>query len=125
MQRGREAHSEDAKAAALTKAALEAARRLGLTPAETAAAIGVPQGALNAMKKGERAVDGYNGEAECADALVRSLRRLTALLGDTETAWRSWLRRDNDDLGMKPVEILQQRQGVLKVAQHLERLRSL
>jgi hypothetical protein len=123
MQRGPAA--EDAKAAALTKAALDAARRLGLTPAETAAAIGIPQGALNAFKKGDRAVDGYNGEAECADALVRTVRRLGALLGEADTSWRSWLRRENEDLGSKPVEILQQRQGILKIAQHLERARSL
>ena len=107
------------KAAALTKEALEAARRLGLTPTETAALFGVPQGAFNAMKKGDRAVDGLNGEAERADALVRVVKRLGTLLGDSETAWRSWLRRDVAPLGDKPLDLFAQRDGVLKVAQYL------
>lgn len=112
---------EDRRAAALTAAALDGARMLGLTPVETAQLLGVPAGALAAMKKAERAVDGLNGEAERADALVRVVKRLTLLLGDSETAWRAWIRRDHAGIGSKPLALLLQRDGVLTVATYLER----
>jgi hypothetical protein len=115
----RPAAAEMEKAAALTKAALEAARRLGLTPAETANVLGVAQGAFAAMKKGDRAVDGLNGEAERADALVRVVKRLAAILGDNESAWRAWLRRESGPLGDKPLDVFAQRDGVVKVATYL------
>lgn len=112
---------EQQKAEALTKAMLEAAKRLGLSPQDTAAIIGVQGGALAAMKKGERVVDGVNGEAENADAVVRVVKRLQTLLGPDESKWRAWLRREVSGLGDKPLAILLQRQGVLKVAAFLER----
>jgi hypothetical protein len=112
---------EDQKAAALTKAALDCMRRLGLSPTESAAVIGVQPGALAAMRKGERAVDGLNGEAECADALVRLVKRLQSALGDEETKWRSWLRRENAVLDAKPVDVLVQRHGAVKMVQVLDR----
>lgn len=112
---------EERRAAALTSAALECAQKLGLSPADTATLLGVPQGAFTAMKKGERTVDGFSGEAERADALVRVTKRLRALLGDAETNWRSWIRRENDDLDSKPLDVMKQRDGVQKVAALLER----
>lgn len=124
MQRAR-GDDEDQRAAALTKAGLQAASLLGLSPAETASVLGVQQGALQAMRQGKRAVDGSNGEAECADALIRVVKRLHALLGAGETHWRSWLRHENPDLDGKPIDLLTQRRGVLKVAEHLEQKRSL
>ncbi len=112
---------EERRAAALTTAALECAQKLGLSPGDTAMLLGVPQGAFAAMKKGERSVDGVSGEAERADALVRATKRLRALLGDAETTWRSWIRRENDKLGAKPLDLMKQRDGILKVATFLER----
>ena len=125
MQSRRPAQNEDQRAAALTKAALECARRLGLTPVEAATALGVPAGAFAAMKKGQRAVDGMNGEAECADAIVRIVKRLTVLLGEEETKWRSWLRAECGPLGARPCEMMTRRLGSLKVATYLERASSL
>jgi len=106
---------------ALTKAALESARRLGLSPADTASILGVPQGALQAMKKGERAVDGLSGEAVRADALVRLVKRLQVLLGEADTTWRAWIRRESAGLGVKPLDMMLQRDGAAKVATYLER----
>jgi uncharacterized protein (DUF2384 family) len=116
---------ENQKAAALTRAALECAQRLGFTPANTAYTLGVPQGVLGAMKKGERTVNGVNGEAERADALVRVVKRLQLLLGDSQTLWRSWLRRENQELEAKPIDVMMQRDGVIRVADYLEKVRSL
>ena len=111
---------EQKKALALTKAGLDCANWLGLSPAEICAVLGIQQGALQAMKKGERSVDGRSGEAERADGLVRIVKRLRKLLGDAETNARSWLRRENAKLEDKPVAIMMQRDGVLKVATFLE-----
>jgi hypothetical protein len=111
--------SEHQRAVELTKLGLESARKLGLSPADTAAVLGVPVGALGALKKGERLVDGYNGEAERADALGRIVSRLTALLGPEETKWRSWLRRLSPQLGDTPLHAITQRDGVQGVADFL------
>jgi hypothetical protein len=116
---------QDKRARELTEAALTAARLLGLSPSEIASTLGVPQGALKEMQKFTRLVDGRSGEAERADALVRVARRLKALLGDQETLWRSWLRQPCADLDDKPLAVMTRKDGVLKVAQHLERAREL
>lgn len=119
MQKAR-GDAEQGKAEVLTKAALEAARRLGLSPTDLANVLGVPQGALAAMRGGTRVVDGVSGEAECADALVRIVKRLSTLLGEADTNWRAWIRRENEALDEKPLVVMTQRRGVLKVASFLE-----
>ncbi len=118
------AAATDRQATALTAAGVEAARRLGLSPSDAAACLGVPPNVFAAMKKGQRAVDGFNGEAAAADALVRLIKRLTVLLGDSETKWRSWLRHDNADLASTPLALLLKRDGAVAVAQYLEQTRT-
>ena len=128
MKSGRQGgtmQTEDQKALVLTKSALECARRLGLTPAQTATALGVSAGAFAAMKKGERAVDGMNGEAASADAIERIVKRLSVLLGSEETKWRSWLRQECSSLEGRPLEVMTRRSGSLKVAAFLEKAGSL
>lgn len=123
MQRTRpptQVEVETQKAAALTLSAIEAARRLGLSPGDTAAILGVAAGAFQSMKKGERSVDSSNGEAERADALVRIVKKLQKQLGDADTAWRAWIRREQSQLAAKPLDVMLQRDGVLRVAQALE-----
>lgn len=111
---------ENAKAEALTKDFLMCAQRLGMSPGDAATVLGVPPGAFAAMKAGKRAVDGVSGEAEAADALVRVTKRLHKLLGDSDTAWRAWLRRDNPDLDAKPLDVMKQQRGAAKIAAYLE-----
>lgn len=111
---------ENAKAEALTKDFVLCVQRLGISPQDAAMILGVPAGAFAAMKAGKRAVDGVSGEAEAADALVRVTKRLHKLLGESESAWRSWLRRDNSELEAKPLDLMKQRRGVIKVAGFLE-----
>ena len=116
----RHVDEENQRAVALTKAAIECTRRLGMSPAESASALGVHAGVLAAMRKGQRVVDGYNGEAETADALVRVIKRLSALLGGEETKWRSWLRREDPSLGARPLDVILRRHGAETVASYLE-----
>jgi hypothetical protein len=93
---------ENAKAEALTKDFVMCAQRLGMSPQDAALTLGV------------------SGEAESADALVRVTKRLHKLLGDSETAWRAWLRRNNDDFDAKPLDVIKQQRGAVKVASYLE-----
>lgn len=118
-------HHEDQKALELTKAAMEAAKCLGLTPAETARVIGVPEGALIGMRQGTRTVDSEKGEADRAEALVRFVLRLRVLLGDEETKWRSWIRTANAKLAARPIEILLKHDGVSKLQRFTEDARAL
>src|SRR5690606_32782321 len=118
MQRARPGNPDDIrdqKALALTNGALECARALGLSPADTATLLGVNSGALQAMKAGKRQLDGTSGEAERADALVRVVLRLRKLLGDSETNWRSWIRRESAELQAKPIDVMLRRDGAAAV----------
>ena len=127
-QPGRPGNPDDVheqRAKALAQAALNAARSLGLSPGDTATALGLPQNALKSLQQGTRLLDGTSGEAERADALVRIAKRLKALLGDQETQWRSWIRQPCDALGDKPLALMLQRNGAEKVVRFVERATSL
>ena len=116
---------EDKRARALTDAALSAAKRLGLGSTDLASILGVAEGAVAAMRKGERAVDGVNGEAERADALVKIVARLSTLLGAEETKWRSWIRGVNATFDAKPIDLMKQRDGAARVRDYLANASSL
>lgn len=111
---------DDSKAAILTKIALECAKALGISPADTATILSVSQGALAAMKEGKRELDLSAGEGECAEGLIRITKLLRTHLGDADTNWRSWIRRENAEMDGKPLDLMLQRYGVLKVAKALE-----
>lgn len=125
MQSRKAGEMENKKATELSKATLDSLQKLGLSPAESATVLGITPSLFTSLKKGERTVDGYSGEAERADMLVRVVRRLSTLLEGGETAWRSWLRRQNPDWSSSPLELMRQREGLTKVTIFLERAQSL
>lgn len=113
---------QEQRAKALTEAALKAAKRLGLDTAEVARILGVPEGAIMAMRKGQRTLDGITAEAERGDALVKISLRLQALLGPEETKHRAWIRHANPAFEGKPLEVMLQRDGGMRVLEHLKRV---
>lgn len=112
---------EMAKARALFVAAVQSAKELGLGSAELAHILGIPEGAMRNLGEGTRFLSGTSGEAEQADALVRIVVDLKALLGDEQAKLRSWIRTMHDRLGAKPIELMQRKGGVLTVRDFLER----
>ena len=125
MQSRKAGDMEQKKANELSKAVIECLRQIGLSPAEAALVLGITPNLFSSLKKGERTVDGYTGEAERADLLVRAVKRLTVLLDGGETSWRSWLRRQNPDWSSSPLELMRQRDGLTRVVNYLERANSL
>jgi uncharacterized protein (DUF2384 family) len=123
MQNGRRGSVGDPmaeRAKALTEAAIKAGRNLGLKPTETAAVLGVPAGLFTQMEKGGRTVELETGEGERAEALVKVFIKLSHAFGHVEAKYRAWLRTDNPGLGDRPIVVMQQKYGVLKVATFLE-----
>lgn len=107
------------RAQALAEAAFQAAKFLALGTADLAHIIGIPEGAVRGLREGTRFLNGTNGEAEHADGLVRVVIRLKALLGNEETKGRSWVRTAHEQLGAKPIEIMQRKSGILTVRDFL------
>jgi hypothetical protein len=125
MQPRKAGEMENKKATELSKAALESLKQLGLSPAESALVLGITPTQFTSLKKGERTVDGYSGEAERADMVVRVVKRLSTLLDGGESAWRSWIRRQNPDWSSAPLDLMRQREGLAKVTTFLERTHAL
>lgn len=113
---------QEQRAKALTEATLKAAKHLALGTTELARIIGIPEGAVVAMRKGERILDGLAPEAERGDSLVRITARLLALLGPEETKHRAWIRHANPAFDGKPLEVMLQRDGCSKVLEYLKRV---
>jgi hypothetical protein len=113
---------QEQRAKALTEAALKAAKHLGLGTTEVARILGVAEGAVLAMRKGQRTLDGITAEAERGEALVKITLRLQALLGPEETKHRAWIRHANPSFDGKPLDIMLQRDGCQRVLEHLKRV---
>jgi transcriptional regulator with XRE-family HTH domain len=108
----------------LTKAALRAAVRLGITQRELGEIIGVSPAAVS-----RAAHDGRLPEAaktlELATLFVRVFRALDAIVGGDETAARAWLRHPNTALGRVPLDAMKTITGLIGTLAYLDSRRAL
>ena len=124
-----ENRSQDAVAAhdpssVLSKAVARAAERMGISRAALAKILGVSAATVTRLYKGEYKLDELRKEWEVALMLVRVFRSLDSIVGKEQTA-RQWLTSQNRQLNGRPVELLQQAQGLVRVVHHLDASRSL
>ena len=121
----REQHGTDCGREAglvLGKAALRAARELGLSQADLARVLGVSPASISRLSRG-RPVDPGSKEGELALLLVRVYRSLSALLGGDASAMRAWLHAENEHLGGVPAARLVTAAGLVDVARYLDAFR--
>jgi len=110
--------------AVLTKAALRAADRLGLSGRQLADIVGVSEATVSRWKRGESLLEPGSKPFELAALLVRTFRSLDAVTGGDEAVARRWLAAPNTALAARPVERMAQVQGLVDVTTYLDARRA-
>jgi uncharacterized protein (DUF2384 family) len=110
-------------AAVLSKAVVRAARLLGLTQRDVAAALGISEATTSRMFAGKYLLSRERAkEWELAVLLVRLFRSLDALWGHEASA-RTWLTSENLALGGRPADLLRTVEGMVRVVAYLDAAR--
>ena len=110
--------------AVLTKAALRAADRLGLSGRQLAGIVGVSEATVSRWKRGDSLLEPGSKPFELAALLVRTFRSLDAITGGDEAVARRWLAAPNTALAARPVERMAQVQGLVDVTTYLDARRA-
>ncbi len=109
----------------LTRAALRAAERLGLSARQFARITGLSEPSVSRLKKGASGIEEGSKAWELAALLVRLFRSLDAITGGDEAVARSWMSARNEALGAVPVEKITSVQGIVDVCAYLDSRRAL
>ena len=110
-------------AAVLSKAVVRAARLLGLTQRDVAAALGISEATTSRMFAGKYLLSRERAkEWELAVLLVRLFRSLDALWGHEASA-RTWLTSENLALGGRPADLVRTVEGMVRVVAYLDAAR--
>ncbi|NBC31757.1 MAG: DUF2384 domain-containing protein [Alphaproteobacteria bacterium] len=108
----------------LSKAALRAKARLGLSQRELGAILGASPAAVSrAARTGRLPADGKT--VELAVLFVRVFRALDAIVGGDEETARAWLRNPNSALGTTPLEAMKTITGLVGTLAYLDSRRAL
>lgn len=108
----------------LTKAVTRAAERLGISRALLARILGVSPPTVTRLYSGKYKLDAGRKEWEFALLFVRVFRSLDSIVGDEHTA-RRWLTSENRALNGRPIELLRQTEGLVRVVHYLDASRAL
>lgn len=107
----------------LTKAALRASERLGMTKAQLADVLGISNATASRMSNGTYALPEETKQWELAALFVRVFRSLDALVGGDERNARSWFLSENRHLNGSPAKLIHRIEGLIHVARYLDALR--
>jgi len=106
----------------LTKACLRASDLLGLSGGELARILGVSEGSVSRMPRGDYLLKGK--PYELAAHLVRIFRSLDAIVGSDPASLRGWMRGDNAHLSGVPAQMIQSVSGLIAVQDYLDAQRA-
>jgi uncharacterized protein (DUF2384 family) len=121
------AHTASAKPQAsvvLSKAVARAADRLGIPKSLLARVLGVSPPTITRLYSGAYLLDQNRKEWDFALLFVRVFRSLDSVVGDEATA-RKWLSSDNLGLNAKPIDLIRNTEGLVRVVQYLDASRGL
>jgi hypothetical protein len=107
-------------AAVVTKAAVRAAARLGLSNRALARVLGVSEATVSRMGAGAYVLKHGDKAFELALLFVRMFRALDALAGGDEQVSRAWLRNENLALGGAPATRIESLTGLMDVVAYLD-----
>jgi hypothetical protein len=113
------------EAVVVTKAALRAASRLGLTNKVLAAIIGVSEATVSRMRRGDYVVQRGEKPFELAVLFVRLYRSLDAILVGDDAVAGTWLKNRNVALDAEPIALIQNVPGLMNVIQYLDARRAI
>ncbi len=108
----------------ITKAALAASERLGLTAARLSDILGISAPTVSRMKRQDFCLEPGSKPFELAVLLIRVFRSLDAIVGGDDTVSRAWLQNHNDALAGVPAEKLTSITGLLDVLFYLDARRA-
>jgi len=108
----------------LTKAVARAAERLDISRALLAKILGVSPPTVTRLYNGDYKLDQRRTDWEFALLFVRVFRSLDSIVGHEQTA-RQWLKSENRGLNGRPVDLMRQTEGLVRVVHYLDASRSL
>ena len=111
-------------AVVLSKAVARAAERLGVSKSLLAKVLGVSPPTITRLYTGSYLLDQSRKEWDFALLFVRVFRSLDSIVGDESIA-RKWLGSDNLGLNAKPIELIRNTEGLVRVVQYLDASRGL
>ncbi|MGB3837285.1 antitoxin Xre/MbcA/ParS toxin-binding domain-containing protein [Castellaniella sp.] len=111
-------------ATVLTKAVARAATRLEVSHRLLAKVLGVSAPTITRLYNGTYKLDDRRKEWELALLFVRVFRSLNSIVGDEDTA-RKWLNSNNDGLNGRPIDLIHQTEGLVRVVHYLDASRGL
>ena len=108
----------------LSKAVIRTAERLHLSKTELSKVLGLSPPTITRLYSGHYVLEEKRKEWEFALLLIRVFRSLDSILAN-EQAIRQWLNSNNLALAGKPIELIQQTEGLVRVIQYLDSSRSI
>ncbi|MPZ55636.1 MAG: DUF2384 domain-containing protein [Rhizobiales bacterium] len=110
--------------AVVTKAAVRAADKLGLTNKVLARIIGVSEPSVSRMRRGAYLLGEDDKPFELAVLFIRLYRSLDAIVGGDDAVANAWLKNPNTALNAMPVDLIQTVHGLTHVIQYLDARRA-
>jgi len=108
----------------LSKAVSRAAERLQLSRTMLATILGVSPATITRLYDGKYLLDQKRKEWEFALLFVRVFRSLDSIVSNDETA-RVWLTNENLALNARPIDLITQTEGLVRVVHYLDTSRGL
>lgn len=105
--------------AVLSKAVARAAEKLDVSKSLLAKVLGVSPPTVTRLYAGQYQLDQKRKEWDFALLFVRVFRSLDSIVGDESTA-RKWLTSENLGLNGKPVDLIRNTEGLVRVVQYLD-----
>lgn len=106
-------------AAVLSKAVTNAAERLSVSQTSLAKILGLSPATISRMTAGRYQLDQQSKSWEFALIFVRIFRSLDSIVGN-EVSARRWINGENLGLGGRPIELMTQTEGLVRVAHYLD-----
>ena len=108
----------------LTKTVARAAERLEISSVLLAKILGLSPLTVTRLYNGKFKFDERRKEWELALLFVRVFRSLDSIVGNEQTA-RQWLNSENEGLNGRPIDLILQTEGLVRVAHYLDASRGL
>jgi uncharacterized protein (DUF2384 family) len=111
-------------AAVLSKAVARAAERLGISRSLLAKVLGLSPSTITRLYTGDYLLEKNRKEWEFGLLFVRAFRSLDSIVGEETTA-RKWLASDNRGLNGRPIDLISNTEGLVRVVHYLDASRGL
>ncbi|MEO7863609.1 MAG: MbcA/ParS/Xre antitoxin family protein [Nitrospirales bacterium] len=110
--------------ALVSKALLNAARRLDMTNIELAQIVGISESKLSRMDRQEAFVTRSGKEFDLALLFIRLYRSLDAITGGDAVTSAAWIRNQNTAFNHVPIDRMKSLEGLVDVVHYLDSRRA-